>query len=194
MEDKPFPTRAEAVDVANAVLDGATAVMLSSETAMGKFPVVTVNTMRRICEEAEAFIDYKSLYMQSSASASAGGLSSVEAVCNSAVKAAMDSKAALIMALTETGATALMLAKYRPEAPILAISASEMTIRQLLLARGVVPIATESFQGTDSVIAKGLAKAKELGLVKTGDLVVAVHGTREECAGATNMMKIVTVP
>mmetsp|Transcript_164511 Transcript_164511/g.527669 ORF Transcript_164511/g.527669 Transcript_164511/m.527669 type:complete len:107 (+) Transcript_164511:1-321(+) len=106
----------------------------------------------------------------------------------------MDSKAALIMALTETGATALTLAKYRPEAPILAISASETTIRQLLLARGVVPIATASFQGTDSVIAKGLAMAKELGLVKSGDIVVAVHGTREECAGATNMMKIVPVP
>mmetsp|Transcript_164510 Transcript_164510/g.527666 ORF Transcript_164510/g.527666 Transcript_164510/m.527666 type:complete len:106 (+) Transcript_164510:1-318(+) len=105
----------------------------------------------------------------------------------------MDSKAALIMALTETGSTALMLAKYRPEAPILAISASETTIRQLLLARGVVPIATASFQGTDNVIAKGLAMAKELGLVKSGDLVVAVHGA-EECAGTTNMMKIVPVP
>mmetsp|Transcript_101232 Transcript_101232/g.264473 ORF Transcript_101232/g.264473 Transcript_101232/m.264473 type:complete len:511 (-) Transcript_101232:269-1801(-) len=190
----PRPTRAEASDVANAVLDGTDCVMLSGETAAGDFPQNAVTIMRRVCEEAEAFTDYKSLYLRTSSYASAGGLSSVEAVCNSAVKAAMDSKAALIMALTETGATALMLAKYRPEAPILAISASEMTIRQLLLARGVVPIATESFQGTDSVIAKGLAKAKELGLVKTGDLVVAVHGTREECAGATNMMKIVPVP
>merc|ERR1719297_773869 len=100
----------------------------------------------------------------------------------------------MILALTETGSTALLLAKYRPAVPILAISASDTTIRQLLLARGVVPIATASFQGTDSVITKGLAKAKEMGIVKSGDVVVAVHGTREECAGATNMMKVVPVP
>merc|ERR1712004_358144 len=132
-----------------------------------------------------AFIDYKSLFLSTSAAVSAqcaksseegappqkkqkiGGLDSVEAVCASAVKAAIDAKASMIMALTETGHTALLLAKYRPESPILAISASETTIRQLQYSRGVVPISTASFQGTDSVITKGLARAKELGMVKS---------------------------
>jgi len=194
MVKAPRPTRAEASDVANAVLDGTDCVMLSGETAAGDFPQNAVTIMRRVCEEAEAFIDYNSLFLSMTATAPAAGMSSVEAVCCSAVKAAIDAKAALILALTETGSTALLLAKYRPEAPILAISASDATIRQLLYARGVVPIGTASFQGTDSVIQKGLARAKEMGIAKTGDVVVAVHGTREECAGSTNMMKIVTVP
>jgi len=195
MVKAPRPTRAEASDVANAVLDGTDCVMLSGETAAGDFPVNAVTIMRRICEEAEAFTDYRSLFMSTSGAVSAEGrLSSVEAVCASAVKAAIDAKAAIIMALTETGSTALLLAKYRPEAPIMAISASETTIRQLQYSRGVVPIATASFQGTDSVIAKGLARAKELGMVKAGDIVVCVHGSREECPGATNLMKVLPVP
>jgi len=191
----PRPTRAEASDVANSVLDGTDCVMLSGETAAGEFPVEAVTIMRRVCEEAEAFIDYGSLYLQQVAAvAAAGDITSVEAVCSSAVKAAIDAKATMIMALTETGQTARTLAKYRPRVPILAIAASETVIRQLQTSRGVVPIATASFQGTDSVIQKGLAKAKELGIVKSGDIVVAVHGTREETAGGTNLMKMVPVP
>lgn len=208
----PRPTRAEASDVANAVLDGSDCVMLSGETAAGDFPVNAVTIMRRVCEEAEAFTDYKSLFQSTSNAVAAhsasklsaeapplkkqktAGLNSVEAVCASAVKAAIDAQATMIMALTETGHTALLLAKYRPEAPILAISASETTIRQLQYSRGVVPISTASFQGTDSVITKGLARAKELGMVKSGDIVVAVHGSREECPGATNLMKVMPVP
>jgi pyruvate kinase len=191
----PRPTRAEASDVANAVLDGTDCVMLSGETAAGDFPNAAVTIMRRVCEEAEEFIDYQGLYLSTAAQVSAhGAIASTEAVCSSAVKAAMDAKAPLIVALTETGYTARMIAKYRPQAPILAISASETSIRQLLVVRGVVPMLTASFQGTDSVINKALIKAKEDGIVKSGDLVVAVHGTREECPGHSNLMKIVPVP
>merc|ERR1712187_103358 len=118
---------------------------------------------------------------------SSTGCDSVEALCNSAVKAAIDSKAALIVALTETGSTARMLAKYRPEAPILAITASDSTSRQMLLLRGVVSMLTASFVGTDSVIQKALAAAKELGISKPGDVAVCVHGTKEECPGHTNL-------
>jgi len=151
--------------------------------------------MRRVCEEAEAFTEYGSLYMQQvTVAAAEGDPSSVEAVCSAAVKAAIDAKASMVMALTETGQTAQALAKFRPWAPILAIAASETVIRQLQTSRSVVPIATASFQGTDSVIQKGLAKAKELGIVKSGDLVVAVHGTCEEHSSGTNLMKMVPVP
>merc|ERR1719414_2868443 len=108
--------------------------------------------------------------------------------------ASIAAKCKLIVALTETGSTAVAIAKYRPKAPILAITASETAVRQLLVSRGVVPMLTQSFVGTDSVIAKALAKAKEDGLVVAGDCVVAVHGTREETPGQSNLLKMAVVP
>lgn len=195
--NNPRPTRAEASDVANAVLDGTDCVMLSGETANGSFPSETVNIMRRICEEAEKIIDYGSLYMHrrlSTLNSLSNKMETVEAVCSSAVKTALDMKAPLILALTETGFTAKLLAKYRPPQTIFAITAAETTARQLQLVRGVQVMLTGSFQGTDSVVRKALDKAKELNLVKEGDQVVAIHGQREECAGQTNLLKIVHVP
>jgi len=196
MERTPRPTRAEATDVLNAVLDGSDVVMLSGETANGKFPEAAVNTMRRICEQAESVLDYKALYlrMRQAVLAKEQFVSPVESVCSSAVKATVDSGCPLIVALTETGQTARIIAKYRPQSPILAISASETTVRQLGSCRGVLPMLTASFQGTDSVIAKALTRAKELGMVKSGDAVVAVHGQKEECPGQSNLMKMVVVP
>merc|ERR1712151_388578 len=178
-------TRAEASDVANAVLDGTDCVMLSGETAGGKFPINAVSIMRRICEEAEAVIDYDSLYLglRMGTLKKFQTMSAVESVCSSAVKATNDANCPLIVVLTETGHTARAIAKYRPRAPVLAISASESSIRQLNVVRGVVPMLTASFVGTDSVITKALDKAKALGMVKSGDCVVAVHGQKEECAG-----------
>jgi len=195
MVNLPRPTRAEASDVANAVLDGTDCVMLSGETAAGQFPLNAVTVMRRICEEAEAALDYESLYLSTREGVirGQGMVSPVESVCSSAVKAAIDSDCRLIIALTETGHTARLLAKYRPRAPIFAITASETTARQLLCVRGVVPMHTASFVGTDSVIQKALAQAKSDGMVNAGDFVVAVHGQKEECPGHANLMKIVTV-
>jgi len=192
----PRPTRAEASDVANAVLDGTDCVMLSGETAAGSFPLNAVTIMRRICEEAEAVLDYGSLYLsiRSGVLRSCATLPAVESICSSAVKAAIDSGCPLIVALTETGFTARAMAKYRPKATILAISASESTIRQLLCVRGVTPMLTASFVGTDSVIQKALTRAKSDGMVKAGDVVVAVHGQREECPGHSNLLKMVVVP
>merc|ERR1711879_654601 len=122
-----------------------------------------------------------------------GSMSSVESVCSAAVKASIDSQCKLILALTESGSTARQIAKYRPEVPILAISASESSVRQLLAVRGVVPMLTASFVGTDSVIAKALNKAKADGMVKAGDVIVAVHGQQEECPGHSNLLKMVSV-
>merc|ERR1712129_342932 len=119
---------------------------------------------------------------------------SVEALCSSAVKATVDSDCALIIALTETGHTARMIAKYRPAVPVLAITASGTTVRQLGVVRGVVPMMTASFVGTDSVIAKALKQAVSEDMVKSGDSVVAVHGTQEETPGHANLMKVTTVP
>jgi len=198
MERCPRPTRAEATDVLNAVLDGTDAVMLSGECANGKFPEESVATLRRICEQAENVLDYKGLYLQSRLSvlnlAKDNKVSSVEAVCSSAVKATVDAECTLIVALTETGQTARLMAKYRPACPILAITASATTVRQLGVVRGIVPMLTASFVGTDSVITKAIKHAVTHGMVKSGDQVIAVHGTQEESPGHSNLLKVVTVP
>lgn len=198
MERCPRPTRAEATDVLNAVLDGTDAVMLSGECANGKFPEESVATLRRICEQAEGVIDYQGFYLQMRLSVL--GLSPdhkiphTESVCSAAVKATIDSDIRLIIALTESGYTARLIAKYRPKCPILAITASETTVRQLGCVCGVLPMLTPSFQGTDSVITKAKKYAKENGMAASGDLIVAVHGMQEETPGNSNIMKVETVP
>merc|ERR1719253_275224 len=198
MERAPRPTRAEATDVLNAVLDGTDAVMLSGETANGKFPEESVAMLRHICEQAEGVTDYKSLFLLNRLSvlglAPNHKISSVEAMCSSAVKETVDADCQLIVALTETGYTARTVAKYRPAVPILAITASSTTVRQLGVVRGVVPMLTASFVGTDNVIAKALKQAVAAGMVKSGDSIVAVHGTGEGVAGHSNLMKVMTVP
>jgi len=198
MERAPRPTRAEATDVLNAVLDGTDAVMLSGECANGKFPEESVAMIRKICEQAEGVLDYKGLYLLNRVStlslAPNKKVSSVEAVCSSAVKETVDADCVLIVALTETGHTARMIAKSRPAVPILAITASATTVRQLGVVRGVIPMLTASFVGTDSVISKALKEAVSQGMAKSGDSIVAVHGTQEESAGHSNLMKVMTVP
>ncbi|CAJ1365288.1 unnamed protein product, partial [Effrenium voratum] len=195
MERAPRPTRAEATDVLNAILDGSDVVMLSGETANGKFPEQAVATMRRICEQAEKVIDYKSLYLKIRMATITmhKSMTPVESVCSAAVKTVVDSGCKLIVALTETGATAKLISKYRPLCPILAITASPNTQRHLLANRGVIPILTATFLGTDSVITKAINKAKETGVVKTGDSVVAVHGQKEGFPGQSNLLKVVVV-
>jgi pyruvate kinase len=191
MVNMPRPTRAEASDVANAVLDGTDCVMLSGETAGGEFPVNAVKIMRRICEEAEAVISYTGSTVPREP---AGAMNTTEAVCAAAVRGAYDAQCPVILALTETGHTALLLAKYRPQATIFAVTASENTARCMLIVRGVVTMLTASFQGTDSVIKKAIEKCKADGLVTSGQNVVAVHGQKEECPGHTNLLKMVVVP
>lgn len=224
MTGSPRPTRAEASDVANSVLDGTDCVMLSGETAGGSFPLEAVTVMRRICEEAEERIDYPGLYLSLRLATlhNFGTVEGTEAMASGAVKTAMELSAAVIIALTETGTSARMIAKYKPACPILAFSQSEVTVRQLLCVRGIIPVLTDSFEGTDSVIKKAIAKAKDDGIVKTGDLAICIHGQQEDTTelsspkhvpgrhkrmsmigtsdmqtlstGASNLLKIVDVP
>lgn len=189
----PRPTRAEVSDVANAILDGADCVMLSGESANGAFPLNAVDVLARTCLEAESCMDYPT-WFRAIHEATPGPLTVPEAVCCSAVEAAEDTNASLIIALTETGHTARLIAKYKPKRLILAVAASDIVIAQLACVRGVVPVKVESFQGTESVIQKAVAAGKERGYIKTDDVVVAVHGIMEEVAGHTNLMKIVHCP
>ncbi|KAF4726156.1 hypothetical protein FOZ63_010425, partial [Perkinsus olseni] len=159
-------------DVANAVLDGTDAVMLSGETAGGKFPVEAVNIQRRICESAEKSIDYDSLFLRIRSRVlnhSPSGLSTPEAVCSAAVDLAAETNCGLIIAITETGATARLLAKYRPSQPILALSASLSTMRSLSVVRGVRALQVPSFQGSDRVIHNALEHAKQMGFARVGE-------------------------
>merc|ERR1712224_1082707 len=164
MGGNPRPTRAEASDVANAVLDGSDVVMLSGETAGGAFPLNAVATMRRICETAEQAISYSHLFnsMKDSALAHYGSVSVPESVCSAAVLATIDCKAALIIVLTETGQTARLVSKYRPSVPILALSAAESSVKQLSLHRGVVALQVASFQGTENVLKSAMETAKSM--------------------------------
>merc|ERR1719271_146195 len=196
MTGNPRPTRAEASDVANAVLDGSDVVMLSGETAGGAFPLEAVATMRRICETAEDSIEYGMLYQNMRTrvldTTGAGEVSVPESVCSSAVKASIDCDAKLIIALTESGRTAHLVAKYRPKVPVLALSATEGSVKQLTLDRGVLPLQVQSFQGTDSVLKSAMDTAKNMGLIKSGDTVICVHGVKEEVSGSSNLLKIIT--
>merc|ERR1719456_1587749 len=195
MTGNPRPTRAEASDVANAVLDGSDVVMLSGETAGGSFPLNAVATMRRICETAEEAISYPHLFnhTKEASLATYGHVSVPESVCSAAVAAVIDCSAALIIVLTETGQTARMISKYRPSVPILALSAAESAVKQLSLHRGIVALQVASFQGTENVLKSAIETAKSMGLVSVGDSCVCIHGVREEVSGSSNLMKIVEV-
>merc|ERR1719313_712565 len=130
--------------------------------------------------EAENAIEYSLLYRNMrdrvTFSADAAEVSVPESICSSAVKASIDCNAKLILALTETGRTAHLVAKYRPSVPILALSATEGSVKQLTLDRGVLPLQVQSFQGTDSVLKSAMETAKNMGLITTGDTVICVHG------------------
>lgn len=192
MTKNPRPTRAEAADVANAVLDGTDCVMLSGETANGSFPVQAVKVMARVCFEAEGCIDYQQVY-RATCQATMSPIDTREAVARAAVETAQSINASLILALTETGRTAQLIAKYRPMQPILALSASEETIKQLQVIRGITTLLVPSFQGTDGLIRNALTAAKELQLVREGESIVAVHGMKEEVAGWSNLLKVLVV-
>jgi len=203
MIKNPRPTRAEASDVANAVLDGTDCVMLSGETANGDFPLHAVNIMRRVCEEAESVIDYASLYNRiriGVTSLNCGlkeneSLTVAESICASAVKVAMDVGAVAVIALTETGKTPKLMAKYRPAQIIVAVAASAQVLVDLSVVRGVVCRKIEELQDADAVITSTIQWAKQQGICAVGDKIVAVHGltAKDEYGGLTNLLRILDV-
>jgi pyruvate kinase len=196
MITNPRPTRAECTDVANAVLDGTDAVMLSGETANGEYPEEAVRIMCRVVTEAEAAINYYSLSqaVRNTCMAERGSLTPAESVCSSSVMTAMDIGAKLIIVLTESGDTARMLSKFRPPMPILVFTGMEHIARQCQgLLKGVTAINLGSMIGTDSIIMRAMEQGRERGWVVAGDTVVAVHGMRECESGNTNVMRVMTV-
>lgn len=147
----PRPTRAEASDVANAVIDGSDCVMLSGETANGDYPLNAVTIMAKICVEAEKMLDYRKICNDLRLYTPAP-LATAEAVSFAAVSTVLDLQVDLIIVLTDTGKIARYVAKYRPPVPILACSISMPVVRQLNTSRGVIGYKIPSFQGTDNLI------------------------------------------
>jgi pyruvate kinase len=191
MRGSPLPTRAEVSDVANAILDGTSAVMLSNETAAGKYPVEAVRTMASLALEAEKGLrEYGHLQQVSAARTH----EVTEAVCQAAITMANHLHAAAIIALTESGRTARWISKYRPRCPILGVSRWPAVVRAFAMNWGVTGVLLESDGGLsdDEVIEFALRRARELGIAAPGDVCVVTAGRSRE-TGSTNLIRVVSV-
>ena len=183
----PRPTRAETTDVANAIYDGTSAIMLSGETAIGKYPVETVKTMASIAERTENDIDYvKRLDRMNFDSR----MDVTNAISHATCTTAHDLHAAAIIALTYSGGTAMQLSRFRPSCPIIAPTLSIKARRQLNLSWGVIPIMSEARSNTDELFDHAVECAQKTGLIKDGELVVITGGAPMGVAGTTNIMKV----
>lgn len=186
----PRPTRAETSDVANAIYDSTSAVMLSGETAVGKYPVETVNMMKSIIREAEADFDYRGFFEQH---ASLVYHDVPSAVTLATVKTAYSSNARAIFAFTNSGSTARLLSRLRPLMPIIAMTPNEKSFHQLVLNWGVVPYQSDHCQTISEAFAKISAFSLENDLVSNGDLVVVTAGSPFGISGTTNMMIVESI-
>jgi pyruvate kinase len=189
MERNPRPTRAEVSDVANAIFDGTSAVMLSGETAAGRHPAESVRTMVALALKAEASLrDYG--YLQKIRPHTAHVVT--EAVSQAAITMADHLNAAAIVTLTETGFTSRSISKYRPTAPILAITTSAPVVRKLAMNWGVTAVLYTGEASDDAKVDFAVRRARELGWVAPGQVLVVTAGTSQQ-AGSTNLIRVVTV-
>jgi len=189
----PRPTRAEVTDVANAVTQGTDCVMLSGETAKGKWPIECVKMMATICQTAESALNYKEEYLRFSKHIGEGKQTNKvqEAVSASVVKTALDVDASLLMVLTQSGATARAIAKFKPQQRCIAITPSESTARKLCLSRGVFPRVIGSMIGTEQVLSHNCSKLIEEHVISEGDIVVCSHGDNHSSPGSTSVLKVI---
>ena len=192
----PRPTRAEVTDVANAVYDGTDAVMLSGETAMGKYPIEALKMMATIVEDTESHLDYNS-YREGKVAAVMHHVIS-NAVCHASVSTAHDLKAKVIAAPSISGYTAKMLSKWRPGCHIIGMSPSASSVPQMMIYWGVKPIWSRRADSTDELVESSIEELKERGLVETGDVVVVTAGmvtyaSRNQPATQTNSMRVVSI-
>jgi len=182
----PRPTRAEVNDVANAVFDGTSCVMLSGETANGKYPTEAVATMARIVERAESAYEYTYVpYVEPQA----GETDISDAITHAACTTAELLNAQAIITVTTTGETARLISRFRPECPIVAVTPLEKTKRQLAISWGITSCVGETKESADILFDVGLQRAKEIGMVKEGDLVVITAGMPTGISGTTSLIK-----
>lgn len=183
-------TRAEASDVANAIYDGTDVIMLSGETASGSYPLEAVQTMARIAERTEAALDYAKLFR---AKGLADQANLTAAISHATVQIAQELEADAIMTITESGYTARMIAKYRPQARVVGVSPVEASTRRMQLYWGVTPLLGDNFGNTDELIENSLEKAKAANLVADGEAVVVTAGMNVGKVGSTNLIKVINM-
>jgi pyruvate kinase len=182
----PRPTRAEVADIANAILDGTDALMLSEETAAGEYPLNAVKVMAQVAEETESILEPRQRFT---------GLKKTvpEAISVGAISLARDLHVKAFLIPTTSGSTARLIARYRPQQPIIAVSPEPQTVKMLCLVWGVYPVLIKGFKSTDEMVRALQTQALELGLVKRGDLVAITAGLPLHQAGTTNMITVKTV-
>jgi len=186
MQTNPRPTRAEATDVANAIFDGTDAIMLSGESAAGKYPVESVQTMDRIARSVEG----SELYRKHISQWPNGKMTITDAMGRAVSSTAASLDASAILTPTESGYTALVISRERPDCPIVAVTPHEHVVNQLTLAWGVYPILFESPDNTDEMVEKAIQAAVGKQIIKHGDLIVITAGVPLREPGTTNILKV----
>jgi pyruvate kinase len=197
MIKNPRPTRAEATDIANAIYDGTTAIMLSGESAAGLYPVEAVKTMSRIAECAEKDIDYQARMTKSEKlmiSASPEAKKDITtAIAHATCHTAMHLEAAAIITVTLSGFAAEAVARFKPNCPIIGCTMSDRIAKQLNLLWGVTPLLVKKADTMEELVAESVKTAKEAGMIKSGDRVVITAGVPLGITGKTNMLRVVEV-
>jgi len=187
MTDNPRPTRAETTDVANAVYDGTSAIMLSGETAIGKYPIESLKTMSKIAVTAEDDIDYLEKFNQLKPDT----INNVtNAISHATCMTAHDLGASAIVTVTKSGYTARMVSSFRPGCPIISCAVDKKTCYQLALSWGILPVMSEVKGSTDELFEHAVEQALETGLVQHGDLVAITAGVPLGVSGTTNILKV----
>lgn len=190
MIKNPRPTRAETTDIANAIYDGTTAIMLSGESAAGLYPVEAVRTMAKIAERTEQDIDYN---RRMKGRENIDSFDVTTAISHATCTTAMDLRAAAIITVTISGFTAGMISRYKPSCPIIACSVSPRVCRQLNLSWGVIPIWIARENTADDLFEEAVRAAEEAGYIKKGNKVVLTAGVPLGVSGKTNMLRVVEV-
>ena len=190
MMNNPRPTRAETTDVANAIYDGTSAIMLSGETAAGKYPIDALQTMVRIAERTEMDINYKQRFFNQNIHTERN---ITQAVCHATCTTAYDLEAKAILTVTKSGRSARMISSCRPDCMVIAGTTDEKTCRQLSLSWGVTPVLLKEKEDVLELFDYAVEVAKENKLVNQGDIVVITSGVPLGTSGTTNMMKVQTV-
>ncbi len=188
MIEHPHPTRAEASDVVNAILDGTDAVMLSGETAVGRYPVEATKTMASICANAEAHLPCGRLLHGESDASSQGTIT--EAISRAAVEIAGEVDARVIVTASMSGMTARMVARHRPYIPVVAVTPNHATLFRLALVWGVVPVQVAEFETTDDMVDMMVRAAQSQGLITLNDSIVLTAGVPFGRGGDTNMLQV----
>lgn len=188
MQVNPRPTRAEVSDVSNAVLQGADVVMLSGESAAGKYPVQAVTTMAAVARKAEGMIDYRNQFNKKREQ---HATDITEIISQGAVSTALEIGATAIVVATESGFTARMISKYRPNVPVVAITHQKHVLAKLCLLFGVIPVQGEAWATTDDMFEAAKLTAFKTGFAKEGDSIVVSAGIPLGQAGNTNLIKVI---